>query len=274
MNNFVSLTPSDHLVFQLFHHKSVNNSLEIKNTSPNPITFKIKTTSPARYLVKPSQGVVNVDETKVVNIGIVPKEVSAIVSQGLENCSDKFLVQTKPIGEPSYNEAVALDPEKQNDFIGNFWTNDPANVARQKIQVRFLPPNDVSPTIQELAERSEQIKGEVKGSERDTDISSMNSNSDYQALQKRYENLMSITANMVSEKENLKKIIENLKSELQKESAARIALESQSSEGLRQGRRANKGNDELDSSNKSSSQFSFLTLIIVAVISLLFGRML
>jgi hypothetical protein len=65
---------------------------------------------------------------------------------------------------------------------------------------------------------------------------------------------MTITANMVSERDQLKKIIENLKTDLQRESTTRIALESQSSECLRQGRRANAGKgNELDSSPNSTT---------------------
>jgi len=263
MSNFLSLTPNDQLVFQLFFQKSVSNSLEIKNISTDPLTFKIKTTNPSRYLVKPSQGVLAVNETKTIHIAIVPKEVSILVEQGVHNCNDKFLVQSTIIDESTFDDAVNLDFDKQNEFLSKLWTNAQENVSRQKIQVRVLPPNDQIPlSAEESAEKSDQIKGETDAS----------SGSEFMALQKKYENLMNITANIVSERDQLKKIIENLKTDLHKESTARIALESQNTEGIRQGRR-NKMGDELESSNSRLSQFSLFSVILVAIVFFLIGRM-
>jgi len=55
---FVTLDPVSHLSFRPQEGDRPSTWIKLINKGDIPIMFKIKTTKPARYLVRPSQGVV------------------------------------------------------------------------------------------------------------------------------------------------------------------------------------------------------------------------
>lgn len=71
----VSLSPSDELVFRLARNTEVKAVLKVTNTSDSKIVFKVKTTQPAWYYVRPNQQVVDVGATEEVSVVIVEDEM-------------------------------------------------------------------------------------------------------------------------------------------------------------------------------------------------------
>ena len=55
---FVTLAPVTHISFKPVDNDRPNSTLKLINKGDVQIMFKIKTTKPARYLVRPSQGVI------------------------------------------------------------------------------------------------------------------------------------------------------------------------------------------------------------------------
>jgi len=73
----------------------ISINLVLTNISNSLVAFKIKTTAPERYLVRPTQGYLTIKETKrsIINLTKKPSFESA------QNFKDKFLIQTVPIRE-------------------------------------------------------------------------------------------------------------------------------------------------------------------------------
>jgi len=74
-------------------------TLELTNISNSLVAFKIKTTAPERYLVRPTQGYLTIKESKKCVI-ILSKMRDFPAADNPKNLRDKFLIQTVPIGEP------------------------------------------------------------------------------------------------------------------------------------------------------------------------------
>merc|ERR1719469_1103639 len=83
------------------------------------IAFKVKTTQPRRYLVRPNQGLVRAGHSESVSILLVEKDKLSLLSAyervgptALEHSKDKFLVQSCPVEEDFANlEGKALEVE-------------------------------------------------------------------------------------------------------------------------------------------------------------------
>ena len=68
------LTVSGHLFFLLFKKKTilgpltrtVEETLTIRNPYSTPIAFKVKTTAPKQYCVRPNSGIVDPESTREV----------------------------------------------------------------------------------------------------------------------------------------------------------------------------------------------------------------
>ena len=61
------LDPSNELKFKGPFDDYVTVSLTIRNPTDKRVAFKIKTTAPKRYCVKPNSGVLKLDETAKIN---------------------------------------------------------------------------------------------------------------------------------------------------------------------------------------------------------------
>ena len=70
----MSLNPRDKITFPAGHNLSF---LEIKNNSPTKnIVYKIRTTQPLCYVVKPNSGIIEAMSESKVEINYVPNTVS------------------------------------------------------------------------------------------------------------------------------------------------------------------------------------------------------
>jgi len=74
----------------------VSIGLVLTNVSNSLVAFKIKTTAPERYLVRPTQGYLTIKESKRSAINLIKKPLF----ENVKNFKDKFLIQTVPIREP------------------------------------------------------------------------------------------------------------------------------------------------------------------------------
>jgi len=93
-SSVVTLEPEAELVFNIpksveKQNKGVESLLVITNPTDDAIMFKVKTTAPKKYCVKPNAG--ELPAGKNVTVKVVLQATSV---QGSEPCKDKFLVQT------------------------------------------------------------------------------------------------------------------------------------------------------------------------------------
>lgn len=95
----VSITP-DVLVFNApYTEQQKITELSIANNSDETIAFKVKTTTPQKYCVKPNSAILKARSNQVVQIVYLGNDnalLQAHDSKTSYSCKDKFLVQTLP----------------------------------------------------------------------------------------------------------------------------------------------------------------------------------
>ncbi len=108
------LDPSNELRFKGPFRDYVTVSMSIKNPTERRIAFKIKTTAPKRYCVKPNSGILDPLQSMKVNVLLQPFEYDPN-----EKSKHKFMVQYLYLNDSESNLSV-------NDLL-NIWKDLPAN---------------------------------------------------------------------------------------------------------------------------------------------------
>ncbi|KAK4704405.1 hypothetical protein P7C70_g1797, partial [Phenoliferia sp. Uapishka_3] len=134
----VTLTPAATLAFQRPLTQLVKQTLTIANPNSSPIAFKVKTTAPKQYCVRPNSGRVEAGESCQVQVLLQPmKEDPAPGTK----CRDKFLVQS-----------VIITPEREGSPLVDLWSSveaedkagdkDTPSIRETKIRCLYLPAAD------------------------------------------------------------------------------------------------------------------------------------
>ncbi|KAK4047112.1 phosphatidylinositol-binding protein scs2 [Microbotryomycetes sp. JL221] len=110
----------------------VKKTLSVTNSNQQPVAYKVKTTAPKQYCVRPNSGRIEPGETVEVQVLLQPmKEEPAPGTK----CRDKFLVQS-----------VIIDGSKQDLGLQELWTSvekeDKASIHEQKIRCAYLSSQD------------------------------------------------------------------------------------------------------------------------------------
>lgn len=108
----------------------VSQTLKIKNPNPTHVAFKVKTTAPKQYCVRPNCG--KIEPGKDVEVLVLLQAMKE--DPPLETkCRDKFLVQS-----------VAVASDNEDSVGGPTWRNvdeaDKTAIQEKKIKVAYLPP--------------------------------------------------------------------------------------------------------------------------------------
>jgi len=108
--------------------------LKIQNLSNQMVSFKVKTTAPKRYSVKPIFDVIPALQTKDVLVVVNLKEVPS------ESTKDSFQIQA--IASPELQEGRDFSTE-----LKNLWTNiDPTRIQKYKVRSSFFAgDNETNP---------------------------------------------------------------------------------------------------------------------------------
>ncbi|KAH7103345.1 VAMP-associated protein [Auriculariales sp. MPI-PUGE-AT-0066] len=135
----VALNPSQQLTFSRPLTVLVKRSLSISNPSDTPVAFKVKTTAPKLYCVRPNAGRIEPNETVDVLVMLLPMKEDPPLST---KCKDKFLVQS-----------TAITPEKDHLPTQEVWNAGPGEahpeILQQKIKVAWLAPEGLPTTEEE-----------------------------------------------------------------------------------------------------------------------------
>ncbi|KAH8671039.1 PapD-like protein [Xylariales sp. PMI_506] len=111
----------------------VSEVLKIKNPNSSPIAFKVKTTAPKQYCVRPNSG--RVEPGKEVEVQVILQAMKQEPPLDAK-CRDKFLVQSVPIsGDKEFSNLAAIW-----DAI------DKSQIQEKKIRVSFLAPTGTGTT--------------------------------------------------------------------------------------------------------------------------------
>lgn len=137
-DNFVVVSPAE-LKFRFELKKNIPVTLTLQNPTSDKVAFKVKTTSPKKYCVRPSHGFVDPNSSK---------EVQVIMQQQREypanfaDCKDKFLVQcVKAPADAKEVGADLFDASKSKD------------IRQTKLRVVLVgPPKPPSPVPEGVEE--------------------------------------------------------------------------------------------------------------------------
>ncbi|KAI0670999.1 PapD-like protein [Trametes maxima] len=122
----VSLNPSSVLGFNRPFTQSVKRTLQISNHNAQPVAFKVKTTAPKLYCVRPNSGRVEPGETVEVAVMLQAMKEDLPINT---KCKDKFLIQS-----------TIITPEKESLPLPDIWNAEGDGVHSQKI--RSVPEED------------------------------------------------------------------------------------------------------------------------------------
>lgn len=107
----------------------VSETLRIKNPNATPIAFKVKTTAPKQYCVRPNSG--RIEPGREVEVSVLLQAMKADPAPDFK-CRDKFLVQSIPITS-----------DKEFNSVTEIWDKaEKKEVQEKKIRVVFLTADD------------------------------------------------------------------------------------------------------------------------------------
>ncbi|PMD27160.1 VAMP-associated protein [Hyaloscypha hepaticicola] len=135
----VEIDPQE-LAFQRPFTTEVSQVLKIKNANHTPVAFKVKTTAPKQYCVRPNSG--RIEPGKEVEVVVLLQAMK--VEPPLDaKCRDKFLVQS-----------VAVTSDKEFTNINEIWQHvdqaEKSSVQEKKIRVVYLPPGGANAAVTPL----------------------------------------------------------------------------------------------------------------------------
>ncbi|KAL0339289.1 UNVERIFIED_CONTAM: Vesicle-associated protein 1-1 [Sesamum angustifolium] len=128
--------------------KQISCSMQLTNKSDNYVAFKVKTTNPKKYCVRPNTGVVMPRSTCDV---IVTMQAQKEAPPDMQ-CRDKFLLQSVVVN-PGIT-AKDITPEMFNKESGN-------QVDECKLRVAYVPPPQPPSPVREGSEEGSSPRASV-----------------------------------------------------------------------------------------------------------------
>mmetsp|Transcript_50307 Transcript_50307/g.69818 ORF Transcript_50307/g.69818 Transcript_50307/m.69818 type:complete len:242 (-) Transcript_50307:90-815(-) len=147
----ITLTPSKELVFDLSElEKKKTVAVELKianNSSSERVLFKIKTTKPQNYHVKPNSGIIPKGGAVIIQVALLEAAVNQPADSKAKE--DKFLVQTIVESDCSEKLPDQIAPEEEAPIVKEQWTAVEAkgkskeggpNIMKNKLTCRLVKP--------------------------------------------------------------------------------------------------------------------------------------
>ncbi|KAK0271589.1 phosphatidylinositol-binding protein scs2 [Friedmanniomyces endolithicus] len=129
----VDLEPAELSFRRPFTHE-VSQVLRLHNPTADPVPFKVKTTAPKQYCVRPNSG--RIEAGRSVEVSVLLQAMKEDPPPDAR-CRDKFLVQS--VGVPSNAEFTS---------VTQVWTNieqtNKSAIQEKKIRVNWLGADDIS----------------------------------------------------------------------------------------------------------------------------------
>ncbi|KAI5417652.1 vesicle-associated protein 2-1 [Lathyrus oleraceus] len=163
-NSFISINPAE-LRFQFELEKQTFCDLKVFNKTENFVAFKVKTTSPKKYFVRPNTGVIHSWDSCIIRVTLQAQQEYPPDMQS----KDKFLIQTTPL-DPN-TDVDDLPPDTFNKNSGKL-------TEELKLKVVYVSPtspggstrdNTVKKSAQKIDTYSSQSLQQLK-EERDAAV--------------------------------------------------------------------------------------------------------
>lgn len=143
LSDDLTFAPEESLTIRVSEAHPAQTVLRISNPTAKHVAFKVKTTTPERYLVKPNHGLIRNECTTEITIIIVHAKKREILNKvtlnGPTNCNDKFLVQSATIDGITMEDLESKTSHELADAITRlFCKKDKKELHAKKIPVDLL----------------------------------------------------------------------------------------------------------------------------------------
>ncbi|XWS38569.1 hypothetical protein CRYUN_Cryun19dG0142800 [Craigia yunnanensis] len=145
--DFLSIDPVE-LKFPFELKKQISCSLQLSNKTDNYVAFKVKTTNPKKYCVRPNSGIVLPRSTCDV---IVTMQAQKDAPPDMQ-CRDKFLLQS----------VKANDGTTPKDITAEMFNKEAGHVVEEcKLRVVYVSPPQPPSPVHEGSEEGSSPRGSV-----------------------------------------------------------------------------------------------------------------
>ncbi|KAJ1461232.1 PapD-like protein [Pelagophyceae sp. CCMP2097] len=204
-------TPDERLLIQLGEGAAVAQ-LVLRNDGGAAVAFKVKTTTPDRYLVKPNHGLIHPGQSAEISIVIVQTKKKDLLQKlrfdTPAKSTDKFLVQSASIdGDHVLDLESKSSTELAEAITRLFLGKDKRDVAAKKLVVEFA--NAIDPDTGPVADDSDALRQSlhkaVAASAQPAPIPGTPEAmfAEIVALRKKYDDLVAFTVNLTAERDAL-----------------------------------------------------------------------
>ncbi|GMF13813.1 unnamed protein product [Phytophthora lilii] len=146
-NSSVILEPADSLAFHLQPQTAPQAVLTIRNVADDrQIAFKVKTTRPLRYLVRPNQGLLGPNGSASIMVILQQKDCDELLRLDpaeRQLANDKFLVQSIFVDDSFYELVKTKSTKEMADELTNMWARtDKRALSNKKLRCRFVQDSE------------------------------------------------------------------------------------------------------------------------------------
>jgi len=254
----ITIAPNE-LMFSPPLNRVITNVLRLSNCNARPVGFKIKTTAPKRYCVRPNTGIISPNQSLEVQV------ILNCIKDAPPNlkCKDKFQVQ-----------AVLLDDD--NSDMKEVWANlSEENIIKQRLKCHFGKPQSSTLTHLESPFLGEALKSEIPSvhPEPDTSVRKLvqpESTEDIGVLLTELQTKLSVIS---TERDELKKDVLKLSDELASSLKQQTMLRLRTSPSIQAAQSSTKSNPlpQLRKSNVELLVNQPILFLLVAFGFFLFG---
>lgn len=282
--SLVSLDPPEVLSFPLVRDSSPRVTLRITNETDSKIVFKVKTTQPSWYYVRPNQNVIDVGQTEESTITLIDSECNRFLDlteteRETVLSKHRFLVQTRIISDTLYDKIVKIPQNERTEEYQKIWETKSKDEKRnQKLKVEFIYPDDnmnadgaenmagmgsVSEGVENIRSRMAQVDTAATPARPIEDIPGSPDGiyAELQNLRKKYDAVVEYTVHLTAERDYHFTQLEELRREYSREKARKRAT----------GETPKKESKNVEKVVVQQG-FSFLIVVIVAVLSFIIAR--
>ncbi|SCP05883.1 vesicle-associated membrane protein, putative [Plasmodium ovale] len=207
------VSPEKNIEFPLVHFQAVTQVVKLENISDRKVAFKIKTTAPNNYLVRPSFGLINVRETIDIQIILQPLSDKDNIS------NDKFQVQCLNVDDNTTVDKqfwVTVNKNEIQDHKLIVVLNDESS---SKLPHSYLPSNntplsEMNNTKHNLSYADNNVNGEDANLTEGINFENMRAKGGLPGMQRKYHELLNYCVFVDKQKAALEKENESLKNQL------------------------------------------------------------
>jgi len=241
------IDPESELVFSLSPNEATprcSMTLRHGGGTDEFIAFKVKTTQPRRYLVRPNQGLIAPGTSETISILLVEKDKQALLQSyerlgqsGLDHSKDKFLVQSCTVDKTFAAKKLGSQTDLY-DALTTMWNSvtsggSSAALQNKKLHVRHIVSTSPSLAGTSNTSNSKGVAPRLETTQHSNmvEMSADQISSELSNLRRKYDELVSFSVNLTAERDILSNTLEQTKRDYNREMAARSALENKQGGG-------------------------------------------